>query len=167
MTCGLQMIPGLFFASFANIQFLQAFLTAPRTSVTSSPFPVNSSFTTDMLENIEVPNRVPRLRIADCGGAHSLHWEPCGLPWFWVTSCFCSRYGFTGVFPAKSPCNLGCLHIFETPIPREERINNVFLNTPSHGAAVSDSLEEPAGARLGVEHSSSTRFLWSLPAIQE
>ena len=61
------------------------------TSVSSSPFPVTFSFTKDMLENIEVPNLVPRLRIADCGGNSLLSAVILGHPMFllevWLYPC--------------------------------------------------------------------------------
>ena len=79
------MIPGKVFTGFAKIlgncqcKWLLVSSSAPRTFVSSFPFPEKFLFCTDKIEFIELPSLVPLLRIDDCFEIHILHWELCDL----------------------------------------------------------------------------------------
>ena len=55
------------------VEMAFGFSVASETSESSSPFPVIFLICTDMLESIELPDLVPRLRIDICSVTHDLH----------------------------------------------------------------------------------------------
>ena len=100
-----------------------------------------------MIESISIPNLVPRQRVGGC-----FETKDFVICCDQITKTFCSKYGCTSVFSARSPCNLCILANVAVSVLWEIRKDTVPGGSDV-GDALEVELEEPVdnpGTTIGT-----------------
>ena len=118
----------IIFTRFATFQWIVSendlsSSSAPRTFVSSFPFPEKFLFCTDRIVSTEWRDLVPRQWTGDCSEIHFLRWGLCDLL---LKTHHCMRYDFTSTSSARGPSNFSPLVDLANTVFREVRLKTVI-----------------------------------------